>query len=209
MDDWRRSPPALPLAQSQDASARHPARIVASLRNTCFAFKDTYMNLASHSRSGIQAAVALVLLSAVALAARAEEAVASADPVATNAGILQPVVPASLDARDERRIKSLHDRLMISPSQEALWSNVTAVMRTNDEAIDALAKTRHDNALTMSAVADLRSYGEITEAHATGIRNFEPVFAVLYESMTSEQKLNADKVFRNADHNKSKNKKGT
>jgi hypothetical protein len=166
------------------------------------------MKYVLHSRSGIAAAATLVLLAAVAGAARADDAVAVAvvnpDPAPSDAAMAQSVVPASLDSGDEKRITSLHARLMITPSQEALWSNVTAVMRTNDHIIDALAKARHDGAPTMTAVEDLRSYGEITEAHALGIRNFTPVFSALYDKMTTEQKTNADKVFRNAGHKQAK-----
>jgi len=98
--------------------------------------------------------------------------------------------------RDELRIKKLHNRLKIAPNQETLWNNVAQIMRGNDEKIDGLAKERHDKAATMTAVEDLRSYGEITEAHATGVRTFVPAFEKLYESMSAEQKANADNVFR-------------
>ncbi len=73
-------------------------------------------------------------------------------------------------------------------------------MRSNDRSIDALAKARHEHAATMTAVEDLHSYGEITEAHAAGIRAFAPAFGALYDSMTAAQRTNADGVFRSDDH---------
>jgi hypothetical protein len=73
-------------------------------------------------------------------------------------------------------------------------------MRRNDEKIDALTEARNGRAPTMTAVEDLRSYGEITEAHATGIKNFLPAFERLYDSMSAPQKANADDVFRNTGH---------
>jgi hypothetical protein len=97
---------------------------------------------------------------------------------------------------DEMRITSLHDKLMIKSSQETLWKDVAEVMRSNDEKMDAVSTERHDKAGTMTAVEDLRSYGEISEQHAIGIKTFAPVFEKLYDSMSVEQKANADKVFR-------------
>jgi len=99
---------------------------------------------------------------------------------------------------DEVRIKGLHDQLKITPEQEALWGNAAQIMRSNDEKMDALATERHNKASTMTAVEDLRSYGEITEAHATGIKTFVPAFEKLYNSMSAVQKANADKIFRSA-----------
>jgi LTXXQ motif family protein len=97
---------------------------------------------------------------------------------------------------DEVRIKGLHDQLKITPEQETLWGSVTQIMRSNDEKIDALATERHNKASTMTAVEDLRSYGDVTEAHATGIKTFVPAFEKLYNSMSAAQKANADKIFR-------------
>ena len=48
----------------------------------------------------------------------------------------------------------------------------------------------------MNAVDDLKSYGEITDAHADGIKKFTPVFATLYDSMSDAQKKQADTLFR-------------
>lgn len=97
---------------------------------------------------------------------------------------------------DEMRIKTLHDKLQIKAPQEALWKEVAQVMRSNDEKIDAMTTDRHDKAATMTAVEDLRSYGEISEEHAMGTKRLVPVFEKLYDSMSAEQKSVADKVFR-------------
>ena len=69
-------------------------------------------------------------------------------------------------------------------------------MRSNDDKMDVLAKDRHDRAKAMTAVEDLRSYGDITEAHATGIKTFVPAFEKLYDTMSTTQKANADDIFR-------------
>ena len=98
--------------------------------------------------------------------------------------------------RVEARIKDMHTRLMITQAQEDQWSKVAQVMRDNAKQMDALAKTRTERA-AMSAVQDLKSYGEISEAHADGIKKVTPVFSTLYDSMSAKQKKAADGVFRN------------
>ncbi len=103
--------------------------------------------------------------------------------------------PTSQD-RDEWHIRKMHDKLKVSAAQEPLWEQVAAVMRSNDEKIDALGKERHDHAGTMTAVEDLRSYAAITDAHATATRTFIPPFEALYQAMSAEQQANADRIFR-------------
>jgi len=98
--------------------------------------------------------------------------------------------------RVEARIKDMHTRLMITQAQEDQWSKVAKVMRDNAKQMDALAKTRTERA-AMSAVQDLKSYGELSEAHADGIKKVTPVFSTLYDSMSATQKKAADGVFRN------------
>lgn len=106
----------------------------------------------------------------------------------------------------EARIKELHTLLKITPEQEELWNNVTQVMRDNAKTMDALIIARDENAKTMTAVDDFKSYGEINQAHADGIKKFIPVFEALYDSMSDAQKKNADIVFKDHGHAKSKAK---
>jgi hypothetical protein len=154
----------------------------------------------TNSQAVASAAASLILFSATLFAGYALAAEGGVVPMpppaaAKTANATSTPSPAVMD-RAEQRITSLHDRLKITPAQEALWSKVADTMRSNDRAVDALAKARHDNAAKMTATEDLRSYGEITEAHAAGIRAFAPVFGNLYDSMTESQKTNADNVFR-------------
>ena len=76
--------------------------------------------------------------------------------------------------------------------------DVAQVMRRNDEKMDALSAERHGRIATMTAVEDLRSYGQITEQHAADIKTLAPVFEKLYDAMSTEQKANADAIFRSS-----------
>jgi len=121
---------------------------------------------------------------------RAQAASASASTTRTAASKASTVDPV------EARIKDLHARLRITPAQEDLWQRVTEVMRENATTMDAFRKARSEKAQTLTAVEDFKSYAEITEAHADGIKKFVPVFSALYDSMSEAQKTNADTIFR-------------
>lgn len=103
---------------------------------------------------------------------------------------------ASPADRAEARIKELHTKLKITKDQEDLWSKVADAMRDNEKMMEPLHKGRSEKAKTASAVDDLKSYSAIADAHAEGLKKFIPVFAALYDSMSDDQKKNADTVFR-------------
>ena len=69
-------------------------------------------------------------------------------------------------------------------------------MRDNAKTMEALIKARSEKAGTMTAVDDLKSYGEIAEAHADGLKKFIPAFEPLYAGMSDAQKKSADTLFR-------------
>ncbi len=97
--------------------------------------------------------------------------------------------------RTERRIKELHDKLRITPAQEALWGNVAASMRDNGKALRATVTDRSTRLKTMTAVDDLKSFQVIADQHSQGLRQLIPTFEALYASMSPAQQKNADKVF--------------
>jgi len=113
--------------------------------------------------------------------------------------------------RAELRIKDMHTKFKITAAQEEQWAKVVQVMRDDAKTMDALTQARVDHAKEMNAVDDLKSYGELTDAHAQGIKHFTVVFEDLYASMSDEQKKEADTFFRQGDHqrcsSKSKSKK--
>jgi hypothetical protein len=106
----------------------------------------------------------------------------------------------------EARISYLHTNLNITPEQEELWNNVAQVMRDNAKAMDALIKARSENATAMNPLDDLKSYSEIADMHADGLKKFIPAFEALFNTMSDDQKQNAHKIFHNHRHSKSKAK---
>lgn len=100
------------------------------------------------------------------------------------------------ESRVEARIKDLHAKLKITQAQEEQWTKVVQVMRENAKSMDTLTHARFEHAGSMTAIDDLKSYGEITDAHADQIKKFTPVFATLYANMSDAQKKAADELFR-------------
>ncbi|MHB0989928.1 MAG: Spy/CpxP family protein refolding chaperone [Burkholderiales bacterium] len=97
------------------------------------------------------------------------------------------------------RIQAMHDKLKITPAEEALWNKMAQVMREDAKTMDALIQARIDHSKSMNAVEDLESYSKITEARAEGAKKLIPVFSALYASMSPAQKHEADTMFRNSD----------
>ncbi|HLX79909.1 MAG TPA: BON domain-containing protein [Burkholderiales bacterium] len=139
--------------------------------------------------------------------ARGVDGVTSVQSNIRVAGVASAPVLAAKETgekRAEARINKMHARLNITPAQESQWSKVAQVMRDNAKTMDALTQARFEHSKTMTAVDDLKSYGEITDAHADGVKKFAEVFAPLYASMPDDQKKEADDVFRHGDRTMSK-----
>jgi len=144
--------------------------------------------------------VAVMLLAFILFASPSPSSAASTKPGKTSADRVSKV------DREEARIKELQTKLKITPAQEPLWNKVTQVMRDNAKTMEALIKARIEKAGTMTAVDDLKSYGEIAEAHADGLKKFIPVFEPLYASMSDAQKKDADMLFHHGHHGRTKSK---
>jgi periplasmic protein CpxP/Spy len=95
----------------------------------------------------------------------------------------------------EQRITDLHTALKITPDQEALWKGVAVDMRENAAAMDKLiAATKATPPKT--AVDDLKTYQNFTQAHLDGLKNLLSHFEGLYAAMPDAQKKVADDVFQ-------------
>jgi acyl-coenzyme A synthetase/AMP-(fatty) acid ligase len=125
-------------------------------------------------------------------------ALAAAALIATFAFASGPVIAAAATSaeRVEARIKDMHAKLKITAAQEEQWAKVAKVMRDNEKVMEPLINAREEKYKTMTAIDDLKSYGEITDAHADAIKRFTPIFATLYAGMSDAQKKDSDTMFR-------------
>jgi protein CpxP len=96
----------------------------------------------------------------------------------------------------EQRIQTLKTALKITPDQEKKWNGVAQAMRDNASRMEKLvAEKRKIPPEKTTAVDDLKTYQEFTEARLDGLKHLTSAFKSLYDSMTPEQKKNADTVF--------------
>jgi len=111
-----------------------------------------------------------------------------------------PAKPAATSPNEERgieqRITQLHGELKITSDQESKWNSVAQAMRDNAANLDKLvAQSRQASAANKTAIDDLEANQQFVQAHLDGLKNFTSSFKTLYDSMSDQQKKNADQVF--------------
>ncbi|MFO1160773.1 MAG: Spy/CpxP family protein refolding chaperone [Reyranellaceae bacterium] len=96
----------------------------------------------------------------------------------------------------EQRIATLKTALKITPDQESKWNGVAQAMRDNASKMEKLVATKRAiPPEKTTAVDDLKTYQEFTEARLDGLKHLTSAFKALYDAMTPDQKKNADQVF--------------
>jgi len=96
----------------------------------------------------------------------------------------------------EQRIQTLKAALKVTPDQESKWNAVAQAMRDNASHMEKLvAEKRKLTPEKTTAVEDLKTYQDFAQAHLDGIKHLMSSFKSLYDSMTPDQKKNADTVF--------------
>lgn len=140
-----------------------------------------------------RSAAIIALLGAPLMTAPLTAAHAQTKPMSTTAA----TAPAGeKTAGVEERIKQLHSELKITPDQESKWNSVAQAMRDNAANMEKLvAEKRQQGPQNMTAVDDLKTYQEFTQTHLDGLKNLTSAFSSLYDSMSDQQKKNADQVF--------------
>jgi periplasmic protein CpxP/Spy len=126
----------------------------------------------------------------ISLAVAAGPVIAQTAPAPT---VSTPLPEGFADAV-EIRIAELHRALHIVPPQEALFKAYADVMRDNAQAIHVLFAQRAQLG-EFSAPAELRWYGQLTAAHAEAVNKLIAPLDALYQSLSPDQKLAADRHF--------------
>jgi len=107
--------------------------------------------------------------------------------------LLAQAQPAQPRQNVEASISELHQRLQITPAQEAQFGAVANVMRENARAETSAPQQPPANA---SAVDDLRAFIRYSEIEITGLKKMLPALEALYGTLSPTQKRAADAVFR-------------
>ncbi|TDN63525.1 Spy/CpxP family protein refolding chaperone [Paraburkholderia sp. BL10I2N1] len=116
---------------------------------------------------------------------------------------------AQRESHVEERISDLHAQLKITKDQEAQWAKVADAMRDNAQTMHGLFEARRNAAASATAVENLKSWGDIAQAHADGNKTLLAAFEPLYGSMPDAQKKIADQVFRHPDTHRPAHKPST
>jgi hypothetical protein len=142
------------------------------------------------ARSLAVASVAGVALAASLAPATAQSPSGSKKPPAAAAAT------SSKPETVEQRIQTLKTALKITPDQESKWNAVAQAMRDNAGRMEKLVSEKRKLAPDKTtAVEDLKTYQDFAQAHLDGIEHLTSSFKALYDSMSPEQKKNADTVF--------------
>jgi periplasmic protein CpxP/Spy len=143
----------------------------------------------------IRTVLAAALLGSVALAPAFAQTTAPSTG-STPAPIAKPQQTAKQDASGvDQHVAQLKKKLKITEQQKPQWDAFAQVMRDNATQFAVITKSRQEKMKSLNAVEDLRSYQEIAQTHANGLRRLTESFQTLYDTMSPEQKKNADSVF--------------
>jgi hypothetical protein len=93
----------------------------------------------------------------------------------------------------EASIASLHQRLQITPAQEAPFNAVASLIRANAR---AAATTPHEPPANASAVDELRAEIQYDEVELAGLKRLLPALEALYANLSPVQRQAADAAFR-------------
>jgi len=120
-----------------------------------------------------------------------------ATPAPTQAAPAKPTATNPNEEKGiEQRITQLHAELKIAPDQESKWNSVAQAMRDNAASMDKLiTQHRQRGPTNMTAVDELDANQQFAQAHVDGLKSFTSAFKSLYDSMSDQQKKNADQVF--------------
>jgi len=101
--------------------------------------------------------------------------------------------PAPQPQNVEANISTLHQRLQITPAQEAQFNAVANAMRENARAEASVPQQPPAGA---TAVDDLRAYIRYREVELAGLKKMLPALEALYATLSPTQKRVADAAFR-------------
>jgi LTXXQ motif family protein len=118
---------------------------------------------------------------------------AAGQPPAESGPMLAQARPNSPPPDIEASIAGLHQRLQITPAQEAPFNAVASVIRGNAR---AAATTPHEPPANASAVDELRAEIQYDEVELAGLKRLLPALEALYASLSPVQRQAADAAFR-------------
>ncbi len=134
------------------------------------------------------AAPALLTLAFLATSAWAQDTAATAPAKVSHAQKHEDFV--------EKRVTELHTKLKITDQQSQQWDAFAQTMRDNAQKTDEAMHDRAQKIATLNADDAMKSYAALAQLHADNMQKMVTAFTALYGTLSDEQKLTADKLFR-------------
>jgi hypothetical protein len=103
---------------------------------------------------------------------------------------------AAMQKAVDQRIAALQAKLAITQAQNAEWTDFAKAMSDNAASTNKLFAERAQNAATMTAVENMKSYADIARAYAENTQRLSTAFATLYAKLAPDQQKTADELFR-------------
>ena len=110
--------------------------------------------------------------------------------------------------RVEQRIADMYSTLHITPAQDLVWNQFAQVMLNNAEAMQAVTAKAEENDTTQTAVEILENYAIVAQQHAENVIRLSAAFDILYATLSPEQRVEADAMFRARDEKREEKKGG-
>ncbi len=145
-------------------------------------------------------ALGVTTMLAAPVAALAQPAPQSAPPPRTESEAATS--SSGFASRVQQHISQLRTELRITPAQDAQWNQFAQVMQQNAQNMQEALEQRGAQLNTMNAAQDMQSYAHLAAVHAEDMQHLSAAFQSLYDSMTPEQRQNADNVFRKRSMNR-------
>ncbi len=152
-----------------------------------------------HTRSLLIAASAMALLAMPAMAQTGATSTGAPAAATPPAAVAPPHAAAHTPAAVEQRVQQLHAQLRITPQEQSQWDAFAQTMRQNADNMRTAIDQRGSQMETMDAAQNMQSYAQLAQVHAQDMQQMASAFQTLYQSMSPEQRQNADQLFRARD----------
>ena len=150
-----------------------------------------------NARSLLLAAGTSALLALPAMAQTGAQT--GAPPVSPPPAVTTPHAAAHGPGAVERRIEQLHAQLRITPQEQPQWDAFAQTMQQNANNMHRAIDQRASQMGGMDATQNMQSYAQLAQVHAQDMQNMSSAFQALYQTMSPEQRQNADELFRARD----------
>lgn len=152
-----------------------------------------------NARRLLVAASAAALLAMPAMAQTGATSTGAPAAATPPAAVAPPHAAAHTPAAVERRVQQLHTQLRITPQEQSQWDAFAQTMRQNADNMRTAIDQRGSQMDTMDAAQNMQSYAQLAQVHAQDMQQMASAFQTLYQSMSPEQRQNADQLFRARD----------